>query len=569
MSDASPHVRAAQLLDAATATTPRALASLTLIAFLFFLPGFFTMPPMDRDEPRFAQASKQMIESGDYVDIRFQGEARHKKPVGIYWMQAGVVSAAEALGVPDARRTIWLYRLPSLAGAVLSVLATFWTALAFVNRPHAFIAALLFGATILLGVEARLAKTDAVVAATVIATMGVLARAWLALPVTLAQRVLFWTAMAAGILVKGPVTPMIPAFAAAALSAWQRRTGWLRALSPLAGVSLCLALIAPWFILIYLKTGGAFFSTSVGGDMLGKVAAGKEAHGAPPGLYLAIFWLTAWPMAPFAALAAPFAWAMRREPGVAFLLAWLIPAWLLFEAVPTKLPHYVLPLYPAIAILIALAIERQALALQVLWARLALFLLAGVGALAALAGAALWAWQGAIAPAAAFAGFAGLAFTLGLRARREALSGMPQLAALTACAAALLVTALLYLGALSTRAFDPLSLSPRLAEALRIAGLGSNACGGGFEVATAGFREPSLVFLTRSDLVMTDGAGAARFLKAGRCRAVFVESREAESFDRALEADVHKRAAGRVTGVNTNGGKAMDIAVFVNDRDAP
>ena len=63
-------------------------------ALLAFLPGFFQIPPIDRDEARFAQATKQMIETGDYVDIRFQDEVRYKKPVGIYWLQAGVVKTA-------------------------------------------------------------------------------------------------------------------------------------------------------------------------------------------------------------------------------------------------------------------------------------------------------------------------------------------------------------------------------------------------------------------------------------------------------------------------------------------
>ena len=81
---------------------------LLAICLALFLPGFFTLQPMDRDEPRFAQATKQMLETGDYVAIRFQDEARNKKPVGIYWMQAAVVRAAEALGVPDARRQVFL-----------------------------------------------------------------------------------------------------------------------------------------------------------------------------------------------------------------------------------------------------------------------------------------------------------------------------------------------------------------------------------------------------------------------------------------------------------------------------
>ena len=73
-----------------------------LCALLAFLPGFFNIPPIDRDEARFAQATKQMIETGDYVDIRFQDEVRYKKPVGIYWLQAAVVKTAENAGLPRA-----------------------------------------------------------------------------------------------------------------------------------------------------------------------------------------------------------------------------------------------------------------------------------------------------------------------------------------------------------------------------------------------------------------------------------------------------------------------------------
>src|SRR5229473_1266489 len=99
----------------ATGTHARAIAMLVVVSLLAFLPGFFQIPPVDRDEARFAQATKQMIETREFVDIRFQNEVRYKKPVGIYWLQAAAVTAGEALGVPQARTTIWLYRIPSLA----------------------------------------------------------------------------------------------------------------------------------------------------------------------------------------------------------------------------------------------------------------------------------------------------------------------------------------------------------------------------------------------------------------------------------------------------------------------
>jgi 4-amino-4-deoxy-L-arabinose transferase-like glycosyltransferase len=84
-----------------------------------------------------------MIETGDYVDIRYQDDVRYRKPVGIYWLQAAVVNAASAFGMPNARATIWLYRVPSLIGAVGAVLATYWCALAFVSRRGAVLAALM------------------------------------------------------------------------------------------------------------------------------------------------------------------------------------------------------------------------------------------------------------------------------------------------------------------------------------------------------------------------------------------------------------------------------------------
>jgi hypothetical protein len=121
----SPGDPIGRVLAFAEATHARAVVLLVLVSLLSFLPGFFQVPPTDRDESRFAQATKQMIESGDYIDIRFQDEVRYKKPVGIYWLQAGAVRAGEALGIPKAQTRIWLYRLPSLFGAIGAVLATY------------------------------------------------------------------------------------------------------------------------------------------------------------------------------------------------------------------------------------------------------------------------------------------------------------------------------------------------------------------------------------------------------------------------------------------------------------
>src|SRR5262249_34325601 len=155
---------------------------------------------------------------------------------------------------------------------------------------------------------------------------------------------------------------MIVGLAMVALMVADRSASWLPRLRPLPGVIWLAVLVAPWFIAIVHRTGEAFFVESVGGDLLTKVTGGQEGPGAPPLPCAVLFCPPFWPAAPFAALAAPSSWRRRWDPEVKFLLAWLLPSWIVFELVPTKLPHYVLPLYPAIAILVALAIEQQALA---------------------------------------------------------------------------------------------------------------------------------------------------------------------------------------------------------------
>jgi 4-amino-4-deoxy-L-arabinose transferase-like glycosyltransferase len=85
------------VFDYAAASNSPAAVVLLLICLLSFLPGISQIPPVDRDEAYFAQATKQMIETGDYVDIRYQEDVRYRKPVGIHWLQASVVNVASAL----------------------------------------------------------------------------------------------------------------------------------------------------------------------------------------------------------------------------------------------------------------------------------------------------------------------------------------------------------------------------------------------------------------------------------------------------------------------------------------
>ena len=79
-----------------------------------------SIPTIDRDEARYAQATRQMLESSDFLHIRFQDEARNKKPAGIYWLQA----ASVALTSDATSNAIWPYRLPSVIGALVAIAVT-------------------------------------------------------------------------------------------------------------------------------------------------------------------------------------------------------------------------------------------------------------------------------------------------------------------------------------------------------------------------------------------------------------------------------------------------------------
>jgi 4-amino-4-deoxy-L-arabinose transferase-like glycosyltransferase len=554
----NPGSRLMGLIDFVTASHLRAGAFLLLCGLLLFLPGFFNIPPIDRDEARFAQATKQMVETSDFVDIRFQDDVRYKKPVGIYWLQSAAVETASALGLPRAQLRIWLYRIPSLIGAIGGVLLTYWAALAFVTRRGAVLAALMMCSSVLLGVEARLAKTDAMLLLTVVAAMGALARVYLSwqrgedpMHPPWTWPAIFWTALAGGILLKGPLILMFVGLTIVTLAIFDRSANWIWRLRPVWGLMWMLVLVLPWFVAIFWRAGDAFFADSIGGDMLSKLSA-QESHGAPPGLYLLLFWITFWPGAPLAAMAAPAVWRARREPAAQFLLAWLIPSWIVFEAVLTKLPHYVLPLYPAIAILTVGALERRVLSRS--WLRRGAawwFAIPAIMSVVAVIGAVTVTRQ----PVFLAWPFVAAALIFGLFAWWLYDDNRAERSLLNAVVAAMFLAMAIY--GVVMPALTPLFPSAEIARALR------NVVCVGPRAAAAGFHEPSLVFMTGTSTALTDGSGAADFLGQGSCRFALVEARSERAFAQRAEAiGLRYNVATRIEGYNISQGRAISIAIF-------
>jgi 4-amino-4-deoxy-L-arabinose transferase-like glycosyltransferase len=417
-------------------------------------------------------------------------------------------------------------------------------------------------ASAILSVEARLAKTDAMLLFTVVWAMAVLGRAYLASrrdgadPPGWGLLAVFWTAVAVSILIKGPLILMVVGLAALTLSLLDRSARWLLTLRPLWGAIWLLLIVLPWFIAIYMRVGREFLVASVGEDMLAKVANSQEAHGAPPGLYLVLFFATFFPASILAGLAAPAVWRVRAEPAAKFLLAWLVPSWIVFEAVVTKLPHYVLPLYPAIAILTAGAIESRVLSRRIFLVRGIIwwFLVPGIVSILAVVGAVMIAHGLALLAWPFFAG----AVVCGLFAWRLYDDDGAERAFLRAAAAAVLMAFGVYgvvVPSLSPAGFPAVALAQVLKDAPCQHPL----------AASAGYEEPSLVFLTSTAIRFTDAEGAADFLRQGSCRFAFVETRQERAFALRAEAiGLHYDRGPRIDGYNISVGRPVSIAVFAS-----
>lgn len=558
-------------------------ALLTGLALAFFLPGITTVPPMDRDEARFAQASKQMVQTGDIIDIRVQDQTRHKKPAGIYWLQSLSVVVA------DAEDAIWAYRIPSLVGAVLAVLITAWIGSYLFSPAAGIIAGALLASSVLLGVEARLAKTDAMLLASILGAIALMLRVgWRperAPPPTYVAYA-FWAVLAGGVLLKGPIIFMPVLGLLVALCLIRRDVRWLKELQPLRGFGLFLLIALPWYAAIIIMTDGQFLADSIGKDMIAKVKSGQESHGAPFGFFTALMPVTFWPGSLLILLSFPWIWWNRKRPEILMLLGWFLLVWLVVELTPTKLFHYILPAYPALALMAAAALTDTVRRDGGWWRYLSFALWALVTTLLAILPLTL-----GLVPSVL-----GLMADWGIATLKpddiailQATGGLdvgqaPALVGLAVLVAGFLyifgrdrsarVFATLLVGAWAVSAsifgltlpgLKTFWVSPAIASAIQAPPGCSRA-----SVVTAGYSEPSLVFLTDRDILLTNGVGAAKHLaNMQKCGLAIVESRFRSQFDQALiETGISATAIGEpIAGFNYAKGKTVTLQMFVAAQD--
>jgi 4-amino-4-deoxy-L-arabinose transferase-like glycosyltransferase len=354
--------------EQATFVSLRQFALLFAGCLLFHVAGTWTMPLVDRDEPRFAQASREMLERRDFVVPYFNGAYRFDKPPLTYWCQA--LSYA-VFGEND-----FAARLPTvIASALVAVVLLAWGAR--MGAPQiGWWAAIIFTLCWQTFVHGKAAVADM----------------WLVLFVTLAHwaayelmgfgrerqstggvsvpppRVwwwTFWVALAFAFLAKGPIgwTPLL----AVAACRWvvpgvhlQRRFLFG------TGAALMLGIVAVWGIPALIRTQGQFFDVGIGKHVVSRSLVAMEGHGATslwtylgtlPFYFVAIF-VTFLPWSFFLPQLTKRLWR-SRDAVDNYLIVGIAVVFVIFTFVKTKLPHYTLPAYPLLALLLAKSLARD------------------------------------------------------------------------------------------------------------------------------------------------------------------------------------------------------------------
>jgi 4-amino-4-deoxy-L-arabinose transferase-like glycosyltransferase len=359
----------------------------------------------DRDEPRYAEATREMIAGGDWIVPTFNHELRPDKPVLIYWL----MSVPMTLWGP----TTFAARLvASLSGAAVVALVWLLALRLAWGAAGAALASLILMISMLPLLLSKAATTDAFLTLTVLIALYTYWRQRTD-DFTWARHAIFWVAIAASVLVKGPPGPLVVGLAIGCERAWRRLAarrvpaaepdrgppivggpGFL--LRTATGLAIVLALTLPWAMAVHRRTEGEFFKAAVGIHVIDRARQPQEGHGGPAIYYLAVLPLLVFPTTALVLVALRWAWLRRADPRVRWLWSWLVPFLVVLSLIDTKLPHYPAPLLPALALMAGgwwseyrRAPQTRATLAGPNWWRAGAVLMGGIGVLAGIAPAAL------------------------------------------------------------------------------------------------------------------------------------------------------------------------------------
>lgn len=344
----------------------RGLLLLTIISAILFGVHLGAGDIMSPDEPRYASVSREMFQSGNFLVPTLNGDLYKEKPPMLFWLSAGL---AHLFGDVDP----WAARVPSTLAATATVLFTFALARSMFGTRLAWLAALVLLSTSRFWWQARVGQIDMVLTAFV---TGAIVALWQWHQQRQPRHlVLLYALLAGGMLTKGPPALVFPVLLAIAFYWGQREER--RALHLGWGLTAVVAIFLLWLVPARMLSSG--METVSGSEASGQAEFIKQTVGRFllgvskaewPWFYVQNLIKDLVPWTFLLPLALPAAWRARREsPAMRFLWAWVLPAFIFFTISVAKRETYILPLYPAFAILIAVGLEASLPALGTVWRR--------------------------------------------------------------------------------------------------------------------------------------------------------------------------------------------------------
>lgn len=318
---------------------------LVLLTLAILLPGLGTLPLLDRDEPRFATATREMMTRGDWIVPTFNGAERFDKPILIYWMMA---ASYAVFGVGE-----FAARVPTVVSMLVLVLFVWRTGRRWFGEWPGFLAAAALASSLQFVIHGRIAVADMpmVTAVTIAMVAGF---ELLAAPESDRRRWWWtlWLAMGLGFLAKGPIAWAVPIVAVLIFrfACWRRPLVW-GSLRALPGGLVAVGIVAVWAVPALLATDGRFLLEGIGKHVVARGMEGFDNRGYSPVFYLGSVPLSLFPWCVF--IPAVILCLRRNwDAPAAWCVAWFVAPIAIFTPYATQLPHYVLPGFPAFFLLL-------------------------------------------------------------------------------------------------------------------------------------------------------------------------------------------------------------------------
>lgn len=351
---------------------------LVLVGGCLYLPNLGGPSLWDIDEGNNAEAAREMLESDNWRLPTFNYQLRVDKPALLYWLQ---IFGYRTFGVGE-----FAARLPSALAAIATILLTYELGRRMFGPVAGLLAGLTLASAVMFCAAAHFANPDALLAACTVLTFLVF---WPAKDGHL-RFVLLGAAMGLAVLAKGPVGLVLPSAVIGLHLLCARQLGRLKDLRTLLGC-LSFGLVAmPWYLWVGAETRFEFLRGFLGTHNVGRFLSPMEGHGGPIYYYVIALALGFAPWSAFLVAAGWHGWKREAATPERFLWCWLCCYVVFFSVARTKLPNYILPAYPAVALLTGRFLDdwRRGLVAVPGWclrASLACFALIGIGTTVGLA----------------------------------------------------------------------------------------------------------------------------------------------------------------------------------------